>query len=596
MSRTLSYCFVFVCQQGELEIKSLLLVASLKRFLCCEYELIAALPMPETQWGRPSEITLVLLQDFGVRTVQICNPIGGDYPIGNKIACFSIETVADKIIFLDSAILCLSEFHHDKRFHIPFNAKPADLRTFTTDLGHWKRVYESVGLLLPETRVFTTVSGELTPPYFNSGVIAVHRGTRFGQVWEECCHVIEANPDIQNKRPWLDQIALPLAVQKCGLEFDCLDEHFNHPTHLKPLNSQRLPLFCHYHASTVIRREPQLNRLVIELVKAYPALHEVITSHTDWPLLLKPYSLQRKRGFFPRLCNGLKLIQRLPKYPEVVITGIPRSGTSLLCHWLHQVRDCVVINEPASIFAPLASEAVPWGVARFYRELRRDILDGKPLENKLSGGQVIEDTNMLDEISNYVPSVSRVDCLLATKNTLAYLACLPQLRRAMSDAHFVACVRNPFDTVASWKTSFSHLRLVDIDKFPVRYLDGQLLSAHQRQSLLEIVATKNIAYRRALLWRYLAECILDNIQYLTLIHYEEFVCQPKRVLREILRKTNSAPPLRLLGEIHPSSPRQKRQVLDEDDLQAIHAVCNQAAAELGYRDISGSSDFAKKAL
>ena len=37
-------CFVFVCQQGELELKALLLALSLKRHLRFHAELVAAVP------------------------------------------------------------------------------------------------------------------------------------------------------------------------------------------------------------------------------------------------------------------------------------------------------------------------------------------------------------------------------------------------------------------------------------------------------------------------------------------------------------------------------------------------------------------------
>ena len=94
------YCFVFVCQQGELELKALLLAASLRRFLSVEHELAAALPQPESQWGCPSERTLALLAGWGVRTLPITNPFGQDYPIGNKLACRN-RNRRDKM-FLDS--------------------------------------------------------------------------------------------------------------------------------------------------------------------------------------------------------------------------------------------------------------------------------------------------------------------------------------------------------------------------------------------------------------------------------------------------------------------------------------------------------------
>lgn len=577
----LTYCFVFVCQQGELEIKALLLAASLKRFLRCRYELVAAIPIPEQQWGSVSDSTLEILAGIGVRRVFIQNPFGTAYPIGNKIPCLGIETSADKIIFLDSDILCLREFRHKARFDIPFNVKPADMATFTTDVGVWRKVYASCGLALPEARVFTTVSGELLPPYFNAGVIAIHKNPDFSTDWIACCRAIETNADIPKTPRSLDQIALPVALAKSLLPFDCLDESYNYPAHLKALSYKTLPIFCHYHSPSVIDREPLLKMVVGELLKAYPKLATVMDNHADWSPLLASKRTEQGHGFSRLLGSWRSRTTRAKAIncPEVVITGIPRSGTSYLCRQLHSVENCVVINEPQQIFQPLATQAIPWGVGTFYRELRRDILRGIPIENRLSEGEPTEDTAVVGTRTRYTPRVETPNFLLGTKNTLAYLARLPHLRRALPEAHFVACIRNPFDTIASWKTSFSHLAGAQVDKFPVGHSTDPLLSASQRRALEEISATENLAYRRAMLWRYLAELVLENSSWMTVVHYDRLVSRPEDVLRGLLRKID-APQLNLSALI-PSLPRSKAEVLDEDDRQAIRAVCSQPAAELG---------------
>ena len=51
------FCFVFVCQSGELEIKATLLAASLRRQFGRRVDLVAAIPQPEVRWGKISETT-----------------------------------------------------------------------------------------------------------------------------------------------------------------------------------------------------------------------------------------------------------------------------------------------------------------------------------------------------------------------------------------------------------------------------------------------------------------------------------------------------------------------------------------------------------
>jgi hypothetical protein len=362
-SKPSSTCFVFVCQQGELEIKSMLLAASLKRYLQGEFECVAAIPQPDTRWGIISKETRALMQTLGVRLLPITNPINDNYPIGHKVACLGIDTFADKIVFLDSDILCFSEFRFDSQS--PFSAKPADLPTFTKNVAVWQQVYDLCQLPLPDERIISSVSGESMLPYFNSGVIAVQKGLGFAKMWAECCRTIDAETSITNKRPWLDQIALPIAVAKLNLAYECLDERFNYPAHLKPLpkspNSSE-PFLCHYHSPSVLRREPQLNQLVIELVETYPILKTRLLASPEWAQLLKPSKLSR-----------LSKHRQFQSEPEAIITGIPRSGTSYLCRLLHTLPNCVVINEPPQIIAPLANESRPWQIATFYQALRRDI-------------------------------------------------------------------------------------------------------------------------------------------------------------------------------------------------------------------------------
>ena len=581
----MQWSFVFVCQAGELEIKSMLLAASLRQFLRCDYELVAAIPQPINQWGQIAASTQALMQTLGVRSVPITNSIDLNYPIGNKVACLGIESIADKIVFLDSDILCLREFSLNnqelaKIFQVPFAAKPADLATFTRDSQLWQQIYDLFQLPLPQWRVIATVSGELMWPYFNAGVIAIANGMDFAQVWQQCCQQIDAHPTIPNKRPWLDQIALPIAVNKLNLKHNCLDERFNYPAHLKPLPTH-LPIWCHYHWPTVIRREPQLNQLVVKLAKTYPELQALLLSSPSWAQLLKSYTLaQPVRRLWPLPCLT-KRLNPLNSSPQVIITGIPRSGTSYLCRLLHTLPDCVVINEPIPIFKPLINELWPWSLATFYQELRRDILDGQPVVNKVDNGQLIEDTAINDNRTLYQPQVSRPDFLLGTKNTLAYLARIPQLKQVLPQVPIVACVRHPLDTIASWKTSFPHLHNAAVTEFPIGHVNDPVLLPWQRQRLAEIVATTHLAWKRALLWRYLAEVILTYAQQLLIIRYEDLVTQPRPLLKKLLRQIPQAPAL-YLPPITPSTIRQQREILDDDDRQAIADIGSPYAIELGY--------------
>jgi hypothetical protein len=301
-----------------------------------------------------------------------------------------------------------------------------------------------------------------------------------------------------------------------------------------------------------------------------------------WAQLLQPYHLHKP----PRRLFSRPLVQSKQKSiainPDAIITGIPRSGTSYLCKLLHSLQDCVVVNEPTQIFAPLTSDVYPWQIATFYQELRQNILDGQPIENKLYKGQLVEDTVRVDKRTLYTPRVSRPDFLLCTKNTLTYMARIPQLRRVLPHAPIIACVRHPLDTIASWKSSFPHLKQATVSDFPVGHVNDPLLAQWQRTRLQEIANTPQETIKRALLWRYLVECLLMETHSLIIVRYEDLVQQPTQILQMILHRMPILPTLYKTEKIVASAVRQKRELLEPEDIQAINTLCSQYAVALGY--------------
>lgn len=275
---------------------------------------------------------------------------------------------------------------------------------------------------------------------------------------------------------------------------------------------------------------------------------------------------------------------------DVVITGLPRSGTSYFCTALHNVRECVAINEPEEIFAHLSDTAPPWGMPRYYAQLRDDIVAGRAIVNKMRDGRLIEDTAEGIHEERYVPTISGPAFLLATKNTLAYLARLQLLEQSMPGVTCVACIRHPVDTVASWKGTFGHLSAAAVRSFRAGFLGDERLSPAARDRVAEIDAEHRVERKRALLWRHLALLLEEAGAFIkAVIRYERLVTDPERTLRDVFGRIPSAPPLVPMQPFVPSVVRTRRAAsLTADDIAAIREVCGDVAARFGY-DPSASS-------
>lgn len=276
------FAITFVCQAGELEAKAVLLAASLRRFLAGSADLVACVP----ESGPLAAATRRILQALDVRSVAIRNPLDPTYPIGNKVACMAAAT-ADRVLFLDSDIICLAPLDLGRHFTADFTVKPADHATFSGRAEDWSRLYRHFGLADPVRRVRATVSGDAMWPYFNAGVIGVRGDVGFAETWARCCREIDADEAVPQRRPHLDQIGLPLAAALCGLDFVELPERLNFPAHARRLDREH-PVLCHYHWPTILAREPALAALVAALVRDHPAIGEVLAGTEGWRDLVAP--------------------------------------------------------------------------------------------------------------------------------------------------------------------------------------------------------------------------------------------------------------------------------------------------------------------
>lgn len=281
----MKYSLIFVCQKGELEIQSMVLAASLFENMNCNCELVAALPTPVEYWGEPNTETKSFLKNLGVRFMYIENKIGSDYPIGNKISCLDLPLSGDVTVFFDSDIVCLKPFDFCQAFTAQFCAKPADGATFTKTDSVWEYVYSSFGLQAPKEKVQATYSKEQMLPYFNAGFIAVQYGTGLGKEWARICKTIDQRLDIPNKRPWLDQIGLPIAVASLGLKYKCLDESYNYPSQMKIMDPDCLPIFSHYHESRYVLKDKILLQHIRQLAFRHLPIYKAMKVDPFWRFL-----------------------------------------------------------------------------------------------------------------------------------------------------------------------------------------------------------------------------------------------------------------------------------------------------------------------
>lgn len=265
---------------------AVLLAASLAEHAPRGSAMFAAVPEPVDVWGEPSAVTRAAFAHLGVRVVSVSAPFGRDRSHGNKIAALRVPARADRLVFLDSDILALAPFRDRRAFDADVAAKPADFQTWTDDIDVWRRTFESGGAALPSERVLTTVSGESTPPYFNSGVLVVREPARLADEWERCGKAL-MDVGLPFREMWSDQPALAVALQTCAVRVATVGEDLNFPAHQRSMPSDGSVVLCHYHWPKIIHADLTLRNVVCRLVVRHPPVGEVLKGDPQWRAILE---------------------------------------------------------------------------------------------------------------------------------------------------------------------------------------------------------------------------------------------------------------------------------------------------------------------
>ncbi len=140
---------------------------------------------------------------------------------------------------------------------------------------------------------------------------------------------------------------------------------------------------------------------------------------------------------------------------DVILTGIPRSGTTLACLLLSQIPDFVALNETASYKS--YSSALR-GVPEFYQQTRESILkrgvavaravDGKMTDNHFSnekGGR----KKLVKKQEIRIEKELHHDFKLGVKHNALFTILLSDL---VKDYPVFAFIRNPLSVLGSWNS------------------------------------------------------------------------------------------------------------------------------------------------
>lgn len=213
-----------------------------------------------------------------------------------------------------------------------------------------------------------------------------------------------------------------------------------------------------------------------------------------------------------------------------ILTGPPRSGTTLTCFLLNKLPDTIALHEPMRLsMFPNPQEGLE-AVHDFFQSSRVSLLrEGKAL-SRVSGDK-IPDNPFPQNASAQRKSVVRKDWVhfekklspqfnLLIKHNAHFTFLLPEL---IKQYPCTAIIRNPVSVLASWNTIDAPVANGLLNILP--YLRPDL---HQK-----LEAVKDILDRQVLLLHYFFEQY-RQLQDLKIIRYEDIIATGGKALASII--------------------------------------------------------------
>ncbi len=259
---------IFVVDGKTLESMSLVLAASLARHHRVGVDVRVIAYVSARSMADLSPATQALYKACGVEMAALPSAERlwkKPYPHGNKLLAAASRRTSQRTTFLDTDMVVQAPIT-DLAPVSPYEVfvVPEGRPTWGNKVDAWQRAYRFFDLPFPEVRISLTRGRQKEfLPYFNAGYVSFSDlaleddGRTFGQLWLEFARRFDWHCIIANKRPWLDQITLPLVMAQYGLDCALQTESFNYSTSERAdLSQAHLARIVHYHRAAYFNAMP----------------------------------------------------------------------------------------------------------------------------------------------------------------------------------------------------------------------------------------------------------------------------------------------------------------------------------------------------
>lgn len=255
----------FIVEPPDYQVMACYLAASLRENFGSSVALVGYCPAHKIDLVAPDVKSALARMGCDLRPMATQGRFDPPYPHGNKLLATLEPRDTEFSCFMDSDILCLRPNAIENIVREGCVSLTAAASLGWGKQSDWPAIYAAAGLQMPEERIALMRKPKRFQhvPYFSSGLFSfpeqfrTPEGKSFAQVWMEVAQTIDATLDLPAKRPYLDQMTLPLAIQKAGLRWNLLPEEQHYilggTARGEPLPSGREIFTIHYRQWPIVK-------------------------------------------------------------------------------------------------------------------------------------------------------------------------------------------------------------------------------------------------------------------------------------------------------------------------------------------------------
>jgi hypothetical protein len=219
----------YIVEPPEYEIMACYLLASIRTHFPPGVKAIGYCPEHRYSELHPAVHRAHELMGSEIRSFSTKDRFDPAYPHGNKIlACLEKRDSAISM-FVDSDVLFIRDNLLEnivKPGHVSCSMAASML---WAEQSVWDVIYGALNMPVPSERYkLMRRSKGAVVPYFSSGLVAFPEqdtgAGRFPDVWYETAQIVDKVDSLEKRRPYLDQMTLPAAIRRAGLDWNILPE------------------------------------------------------------------------------------------------------------------------------------------------------------------------------------------------------------------------------------------------------------------------------------------------------------------------------------------------------------------------------------